>query len=137
MWVVSPGDPVAKAALLAEAASANKADPAPNRPLRSSSVIILLLQFISLAVPTRDAIERCKNRAMQADFRAWRRAENADRSPGEPIARHSSGVPTPRQPVQASCYPYRQNHQGSKTRLKAIGLRLSDSFLLRADEVIE
>jgi hypothetical protein len=45
MWVVSPGDPAAKAALLANAASANAADPDRKRPLRSSSIMMLILQI--------------------------------------------------------------------------------------------
>src|SRR3569832_1653633 len=67
-WVVSPGDPAARAALLPSAANASMAEPAPSRPRRLSPVIVLL----PLGLPRRDAQGdpnlRCKNRTMQAIF---------------------------------------------------------------------
>src|ERR1700691_1321987 len=42
-WVVNPGDPAAQAVLLANAANASMAEPAPSRPLRLTSVFILIL----------------------------------------------------------------------------------------------
>jgi hypothetical protein len=41
--VVNPGDPAAQAVLLANAATASMAEPAPSRPLRLTTVIILIL----------------------------------------------------------------------------------------------
>src|SRR5579862_4591593 len=49
-WVVNPGDPAAKAVLSPNAANASMAEPAPSRPRRLSTVIILL----PLVSPRRD-----------------------------------------------------------------------------------
>jgi hypothetical protein len=77
--------------LSASAASASTADPVPSRLLRSSNVIIQLLQICFARHANGDPIKRCKNRAMQVSFPAGRGPENADQR----VAGRLSGVACP------------------------------------------